>query len=423
MKYFITIILIKQITLSQITIPFKKVTKEKKTKENIMKYLLTNDLQIEISLGTPLQTFPLLIKLGQYPTFILTDKCPLDIKKFNTNDSSTFREFSHIMSQYDFHCINPTYATETFIYGIEKVKASVFYFLIADNIKTESYLTSGEFGLSYSIYGSATKLNILDQLKEKKLIEKKVFYLDYNNENEGNLIIGNYPHFVNEKKFNVNNLHKTNIFDSSYLNNWNLGFEKIYSENEIVENEITNVYCEYEFGFIEGNNNYYNYIIKNFFDTYFKSNDCFEIQLNNSNKHFYIECNKNVKIKQFPNLIFQNLQLEYNFTFDYKDLFYEFEDKYYFLIVFKKSLSHWKFGNVFFKKYLIYFDKDNKMFGIYNSNHSGLNISWTTIVIIILVIALLVCGILLYIFIKLLMRKRKIRANELEDNYEYLNSV
>ena len=422
MKYLITIILINQITLSQITIPFKKVTKEKKTKNNIMKYLLTNDLQIEISLGTPIQTFPLLIKLGQFPTFILTKKCPLDIKKFDTNESSTFREFSHTTT-YNFNCINPSFATETFIYGKEKVKASVLYFLIAENIKTESYLTSGEFGLSYNYYGSAIRLNLLDQLKEKKLIENKVFYLDYNNENEGNLIIGNYPHIINKKKFDVNNLYKSKIFESTSTYNWDLVFDKIYSENEIVEKDSINIHCEYEFGFIEGSNFYYKYIKNNYFDNYFNSADCFEVQLNNSNKHFYIECNKNIKIKKFPSLIFQNLQLKYNITFNYKELFYEFEDKYYFLIVFKKTLGHWKFGNVFFKKYLIYFDKDNKMFGIYNTNNSGLNISWTTIVIILLVTALIVCGILLYIFIKLYMKKRKKRANELEDNYEYIKSI
>ncbi len=383
MKYFLTIILIKQITLSQITIPFKKVTKEKKTKNNIMKYLITNDLQIEISLGTPIQTFPLLIKLGQFPTFILTKKCPLDIKKFDTNESSTFRKFSHTKT-YNFNCINPSFATETFIYGKEKVKASVLYFLIAENIKTESYLTSGEFGLSYNYYGSAIRLNLLDQLKEKKLIENKVFYLDYNNENEGNLIIGNYPHIINKKKFDVNNLYKSKIFESTSTYNWDLVFDKIYSENEIVEKDSINIHCEYEFGFIEGTKIYYNIIKQSFFEKYLSNKDCVEVDLNNINQNFYIECNKNINIKNFPILSFENNELKLNFTFNYEELFYQFEDKLYFLIVFRKSSINWKFGNVFFKKYQIYFDRDNKIFGVYLKNKSNINIPYTTFIIVIL---------------------------------------
>ena len=111
-----------------------------------------------------------------------------------------------------------------------------------------------------------------------------------------------------------------------------------------------------------------------------------------------------------------------NFTFNYEELFYQFEDKLYFLIVFRKSSINWKFGNVFFKKYQIYFDRDNKIFGVYLKNKSNINIPFTTFIIVILTLALIVCGSLLYYFINLLKRKRKIRANELEDNFEYIAS-
>ena len=422
MKFFLIFLFLKLISSSQITIPFKKIIKEKLTKNNLMKNLINNDLQIEITLGSPPQKFPVLIKLGHYPTFILTTNCPLNIKKFNTSLSSTFREFKKFpKNTYNFNCDNATYSTDNFNLGNEKILVPTLYFLIADNMTTESFLTSGELGLAYKLFGSAESLNLIDQLKNKKLIENKVFYLDYNNENEGNLFIGNYPHLINKKKYNYEQLYKAKIFEGITQRYWDLSFEYIYFTDNIIEKDV-NVHCEYEFGFIEGTQNYYNIIKQSFFEKYLSNKDCVEVDLNNINQNFYIECNKNINIKNFPILSFENKELKLNFTFNYEELFYQFEDKLYFLIVFRKSSINWKFGNVFFKKYQIYFDRDNKIFGVYLKNKSNINIPYTTFIIVILILALIVCGSLLYYFINLLKRKRKIRANELEDNFEYIAS-
>ena len=63
--YEIVIFLIKIIIINSIIkIPFKKVYKEKNiTSENIMDILLYNDLEIHLEIGTPSQSFPVLIKL------------------------------------------------------------------------------------------------------------------------------------------------------------------------------------------------------------------------------------------------------------------------------------------------------------------------------------------------------------------------
>lgn len=134
---------------------------------------------------------------------------------------------------------------------------------------TESFLTSGELGLAYKLFGSAESLNLIDQLKNKKLIENKVFYLDYNNENEGNLFIGNYPHLTNKKKYNYEQLYKAKIFEGITQRYWDLSFEYIYSNNNIIEKDV-NVHCEYEFGFIEGTKTYYNIIKQSFLKNIFQ---------------------------------------------------------------------------------------------------------------------------------------------------------
>ena len=72
-------------------------------------------------------------------------------------------------------------------------------------------------------------------------------------------------------------------------------------------------------------------------------------------KYDYIVCNKSdFKIEIFPNLHFYNKEMHYNFSFNYKDLFYEFENKYYFMVVFPRYpiyVEYWYVGkSIFLKK-------------------------------------------------------------------------
>ncbi len=49
--------------------------------------------------------------------------------------------------------------------------------------------------------------------------------------------------------------------------------------------------------------------------------------VNNMSSYYYTGCNKNIDLQKFPILILQIAPLKYNFTFDCKDLFLEFENK------------------------------------------------------------------------------------------------
>ena len=79
------------------------------------------------------------------------------------------------------------------------------------------------------------------------------------------------------------------------------------------------------------------------------------------------------------------------------------------------------FRKTIFSKISNYFRRDKRTFGIYTSisnNTSTLNFNW--IIIIILLIALIIC---VFYIRKLIKGKRKIRANELEEHYEYVSNI
>ena len=109
------------------------------------------------------------------------------------------------------------------------------------------------------------------------------------------------------------------------------------------------------------------------------------------------------------------------------------KDRYYFQIIFKSDglYYNWVFGKPLFKKYQMVFDQDKKTYGFYLQLNNNINnketiiennktttstkISWILVVVLFLVSL----G-LLYALHKLLPKlPRKLKANELEENFSY----
>ena len=337
--------------------------------------------------------------------------------KYNPKESSTYlskNERLYLHSK--IHCSDGYYIRDTFHFGKEKIKGDLFYFILA-NKENQNITSSGELGLNFD-ESRLNKDNIyfLKQLHIKNLIARPVFTLEYNNENEGNLIIGNYPHEYN-KTFNKEDL----IY--SYIETPNIYIHKVFSNNIVIENS-TIVKLEYEFRLIEGSEDYYNKIYLQFFDDYLNKNICSKIMVNNMSSYYYTVCNKNIDLQKFPILILQIDPLKYNFTFDYKDLFLEFENKLYFMIIFQLIPDKWVLGEIFFKKYQIVFDKEKKIYELYfkqSSPNKKNFFKFSPWIIVLIFGLLLIISFFLIIYLyRIIKKRRKIRANELEDNFEYL---
>jgi cbb3-type cytochrome oxidase subunit 3 len=78
--------------------------------------------------------------------------------------------------------------------------------------------------------------------------------------------------------------------------------------------------------------------------------------------------------------------------------------------------KRWSFGYYFMKKYLIIFDQNRKLIIFYNKiKENNIQIS----IIISIIFGIIIIGLVIYIYNNL-KKKRKIRANELEENFEYI---
>jgi hypothetical protein len=221
---------------------------------------------------------------------------------------------------------------------------------------------------------------------------------------------------------------------------WDIFFNSIYLEtkdngrNEKIK--ITgnhNAEINPNVGFIIATNEFFRTINQNFFNNY--QDICIEKNINNTNFQ-YIECNKSdiFNISSFPNIYLKSLAFETIFNLTYKDLFIvdKKNNKYIFLILTKDYFSDWVLGSVFLRKYQFVFNNDLKTIGYYrqvqhyeddNDNLKDINKQKTvkTIIIFILIIIFSFLFVILGMIIqkKYFNKNRKLRANELEENFSY----
>ena len=289
-------------------------------------------------------------------------------------------------------------------------------------------------------------------------------------------------YFDKEKSYNVSeNIQKeyvgiliVGITENDYLNIFNtsriindygietdenyvgINYQKIffYKNNEI--QYLTSNYTLINF-VLDNNYNifntiHYNIIKDNYFQKYIEKNICSEkiSNLENEIQEHIIICESKMEqyLNTFPTLYFFNREYEFTFNLDYKDLFTIINNKIYFLIIGRDmpEKNIWSFGKMFMKKYPFMFNEDKKTISFVYLNKfdkneekkdsdenedidddpkgkkekepkiSGNNKALVFIFIFIGIIFGIIIGIILG---RKLWKKRKQRANELDENVEY----
>ena len=229
------------------------------------------------------------------------------------------------------------------------------------------------FGLKTGL--NETNFNFIQQLKNKGIIDNYNWYIHYNKEKAGELIIGAAPHEVRPENYLLEDLYMTHaklIKDSFY---WAIDFSSI----ELLDKETNKMHhlgnkrgvLTFNDNFISSPRVFYNNITSIFFKPYLDTKKC---QLKKIYKYesIYdvIYCYQNNftenELKKFPVLYFKSSELNYEFNLDYNDLFIKTKNVYIFKIIYSKDYGYWKLGKTFLEKYQFVFNYDSKMFGFYS---------------------------------------------------------
>ena len=416
MNFQIKILLIIIIKISNVIIfSFKKKIQ---TLSNFEEYLMLNDLISEISLGTPEQKIKIIIKGEEHP-FLISKIHGI----YNENSSSTYQKLLEGENESNYDSFKKYYlSTDTFILKNEKFKnieIKNFTFIYAITTNYKHLLNPAIIGLYYQDYTNLYNYNLILLLKQYDIIKNYAFSIEYNEENKGKLYIGDYFH-------NFNNTYNKNNFNEIYSDFKGVGYVWGNRFNNVTYNNISLSDSKFEFYFnitftgIIGTDSFENILKRNFF---FDNKTCEKISILKNSYNAYI-CNKEFDYKKFKELKFYHKELNETFILDYNDLFKEENGKIYFLIIFRPyGTKTWLLGEPFLKKYPFTFNQDKKKIGFYkiihNNNKFSFHYTWFIIISLIVV-----CFLLLFLLIKNIMNKpRKIRANELEDNYDYFTQI
>ena len=439
--FFFIVILLSNINFinSTIYLPFTTRAKYLSTDKFFSQYLSTN-----FEMGTPPQYIEGEIDFQEMDFHLSYTRHYINFFYNKSLSKTYFNTTNYHISTNNF--ISGCRANETFyFYNTEKLREKNEYKNIPFFMSTA---TDQKFGavLAFAISYKGLR-NFVYSLKYGKAINSYTWTLQFNDLNNGLLIIGDEPHMYNDTFYDGNKLKYTKIYNNkNLLSNWCFELNKIKIGNDSVNlniNNKNNVLLNVIRPELEGLIAPWEYYIslKNiFFGKYLENNICKEISFlekNISNNDFYnsekiefykIECIKDKfgvnDIKNLPLIQFENIPINYSFIFSGDDLFLQETDNKYIFQIYFANVSYWYIGRLFLYKYQLIFNEDNKLIGFYTgkkeNNISKMNIAFKICLIIFI---FLFCLFLFFVFYKkikiILLKNSKKNALELEEDFTY----
>ena len=448
-KVFLFFILFKILICGIIKIPFGIINTENDIETYpLISKLLYNKIYINFTIGTPPKKIKIFLRKDNYALYI-------NEANFNQNYSSSLELTSHLKSFFLDIYTTGYFAKDKMKFENYNINNSLkldFILSVSDDNKL------GGFGLKIPLNASDGIPSFLVTLKDNSIISSLTWTLKYyyskkpliesiNDENNpiGEFIIGGEPHEYEENKWlypqSQYNFLPASVHSRKFY--WDLKFKSIYTISEKMEKiEIVNnnywkdeVSLKSEYSLIWGPEVYKDIIYKIFFNKYgYKDNICFEKSIPKATHLHYIECDnvEDFDLKKYPTIYFESFEFNKTFELTYEDLFVfdEKTNKYIYLIVFPINYveTSWSLGIPFIRKYQFTFNEDRKVIGFYNTDNYYIEEKqkkkskiWLYILVIFLFVVF--CGllILLGMFLHKMIygEKRKKKANELDDDYEY----
>ena len=414
MKIFFILLFFNYTTsINYIILPLKKNREVFSQYQNILELLLNNEVYSEFYIGSPPQTLKGFFNFLEHDSYI---------KKKTLNGVFDEQLSSTYISEKE-----RTYSNDKFSKGFPSKD-----YLIFNNNKNNSILKNFSFVLVSGINSEINDFNIglksleffddifLKQLKNGDIISSRIFCFNYN---KNKILFGTYPHEVDEKNYNKLYLRRDKIQIDSRFASLDFLWDHIFYTNQ-TEN-LTDNYKGSVFNLnIKGiicSNSFQSYLVDNFFYPYTKDNKCKQEILKISyNEYFTFICDTDINLNNFPTLFFYSQGIDFVFNLTGEDLFIKENNKYYCLISFLKGNFKWVLGEVFFKKYEIIFDIDSKMLGFY-IDHPRTKFNYYIYLLFLFgIIILILIGILIKCYYYL---PRKKRANELEEQFEYVTQI
>ena len=243
---------------THIVYPFKKSTKEIKS---FPEDLLQNDLEITLDIGKPPQKVDLNLRSKVYALFVSSSEIGLPYPTYNPKISKTYIQLSKNTSNFERQEFVKGYKIfESFL--INKIEINYITLVLATKI---AYNEAGALGLRLlKTHEFGGNLSFIYQMKQAANLDNYAFTLKYNDDENGELIIGSYPHLY-DKNYNAKNFYFSRARDIGPSIDWVFDFDAIKYDNKSISGIITKCLIQIEFGLILAPFNLKKYFKDNFF--------------------------------------------------------------------------------------------------------------------------------------------------------------
>ena len=268
--------------------------------------------------------------------------------------------------------------TNTFIFPKSEKKLNLSFLLSNPNNEKEN--NNSYLGLSL-INNNKNKNSFINQLKENKIIEKRIFSVLFKEKSitadsmwDGQILFGLYPHDMTSR-YEEKDLNWIAVSDIG-TGTWSINFDSVKYFKEESSFNIKEVEFDIGLNLLIGPEEYRIKIYENFFKKQIENKMCKEeIFFNKRDNQFYLtySCDMDLEVHDFPTLSFYSKELNYSLILDYPQLLCIFHGKVYFKVVFKRKAENkkWIFGRGFMEIYPMVFDVDNNRIGFYKIELGG----------------------------------------------------
>ena len=419
---FIFLIIIFKISSKFIILEYKNQNHSNST---FFEKLLINNLITKIKIGTPFKQIECNFAF-ENELFIIPGSNYNSI--YNEKKSSSF-EYSEYFKTYNYSKKfdsgkrNPNLSgfssKEIFSLNNEIIDLN---FILPENFSLYSNNKNNfcQIGLKINGYYIIDDSNIINQLKLKNVINENCFSFDLKN---NKIFIGDFLHRIFPKKFNEKDFFMKKIDYHEWLFKFN-NVNFTMNNTNFIEHQID---CKFSInlnGIIAPETFYRNF--KEFINFFIENKICFEDVILKNYIGFYCDKKRIIEYKKFfPVVNFYIKDINFTFVLDYNDYFYEFDNKIYLFIIFRKyGQCHWTLGKLFLKKYQITFDQEKKIVGFYkkinNDNNNIFDFIKTNYLTMFLIFfCVFISFVFLFYYFK--NKNKKKYAFELNDDYEYLS--